>query len=180
MKNQNFQIPKISFNANNELIIKASPTSSKDDFDFFQGKFKLHNKKLKSIFNHCDEWDKFESTQEMYKVLQGLGNVDNFLATRDGKAFEGMTVRLFDSETQLWSLYWADSNRAKFDPPVVGSFDNNIGYFFAKDLIDENEVIVVFRWDATDKNNPVWSQAFSNDNGEHWEWNWYMYMTKVD
>ena len=180
MKNQNFKVPKISFNANNELIIKASPTSSKDDFDFFQGKFKLHNKKLKSIFNHCDEWDEFESTQEMYKVLHGLGNIDNFLATRDGKPFEGMTVRLFNPETKLWSLYWADSNKGKFDSPVVGSFENNIAYFFTKDLINEKEVIVVFRWDSTDRNNPVWSQAFSNDNGINWEWNWYMYMTKID
>jgi hypothetical protein len=180
MKSQNFQVPKITFNANNELIIKASPTSSKYDFDFFQGKFKLRNKKLKSLFNNCDEWVEFESTQEMYKVLNGLGNIDNFLATRDGKSFEGMTVRLFNPKTKLWSLYWADSDKGKFDSPVIGSFENNIAYFFTKDLINEVEVIVVFRWDSTDKNNPVWSQAFSNDNGKNWEWNWYMYMTRID
>lgn len=179
MKTHNFLVPKISFDADNELIIKASTTSSQDDFDFFQGKFKLRNKKRKFIFNQCDEWDEFESTQEMYKVLQGLGNIDNFLATRNGKVFEGMTVRLFNPKTRLWSLYWADSNNAKFDPPVVGSFDNNIGYFFTKDLINDNEVIVVFRWDSTDTNNPIWSQAFSKDNGQNWEWNWYMYMTKM-
>jgi len=37
---------------------------------------------------------------------------------------------------------------------------------------------VVFRWDTTDKENPVWSQAFSDDNGKNWEWNWYMFMAK--
>ena len=116
----------------------------------------------------------------MYKVLLGLGNIDNFLATRDGKPFEGMTVRLFNPRTKLWSMYWADSNKGKFDPPVIGSFENNIAYFFTKDIINKKEVIVVFRWDSTDKNNPVWSQAFSNDNGKNWEWNWYMYMTKID
>ena len=179
MKNQYFKVPKVLFDANNELIIKASPNSSKNDFDFYQGKFKLLNKKLKSTFNNCDEWIEFESTQEMYKVLQGLGNIDNFLATRDGKSFEGMTVRLFNPETKLWSMYWADSNSGKFDPPVVGSFENNIAYFFTKDIISEKEVIVVFRWDSTDKDNPVWSQAFSNDNGKSWEWNWYMYMSKI-
>ncbi len=63
MNNQNFHVPKISFNAQNELIINPAPRSSKDDFDFFQGKFKLRNKKLKSIFTNCDEWDEFESTQ---------------------------------------------------------------------------------------------------------------------
>lgn len=179
MNTQNFDIPKVSFDDNNELIIKASVTSSKDDFDFFQGKFKLRNKKLKVIFNNSNEWIEFESTQEMYKVLHGLGNIDNFIAVRDGKPFEGMTVRLFDPETKLWSMYWADSNRGKFDPPVIGSFENHIGYFFTKDTINGFEVIVAFRWDKTDENNPVWSQAFSKDKGKTWEWNWYMYMSKI-
>ena len=179
MENQNFLIPKILFDANNELIISASSSSSKDDFDFFQGKFKLINKKRKAIFSNSNEWIEFESTQEMYKILQGLGNVDNFLAVREGKPFEGMTVRLFNPETKLWSMHWADSNRGKFDPPVVGSFENKVGYFYTKDTFNGEDIIVVFRWDATDPDNPIWSQAFSNDNGKNWEWNWYMYMTKI-
>ncbi|CAL2084386.1 hypothetical protein [Tenacibaculum sp. 190524A02b] len=174
-----FSIPNVLFDNNNELIIKASTTSSKDDFDFFQGKFVLKNKKRKEIFNNCNEWITFDSTQEMYKILHGLGNIDNFLAIRDGKPFEGMTVRLFNPETKLWSMYWADSNRGKFDPPVVGSFKNNIGYFFTKDIINGKNVLVVFRWDKTDENNPKWGQAFSNDQGKTWEWNWFMDMTKT-
>ncbi|EZH73519.1 hypothetical protein ATO12_16410 [Aquimarina atlantica] len=177
--NHDSEIPEVNFDIHNELIITPTSTSSKHDFDFFEGKFKLRNKKLKSILNHCEEWTEFESTQEMYKVLNGLGNIDNFLAIRDGQPFEGMTVRLFDPETRLWSMYWADSNRGKFDPPVVGSFENDIGYFFTKDTFEDKPIVVVFRWDVRDKNNPVWSQAFSDDNGETWEWNWYMYMTKI-
>jgi hypothetical protein len=38
--------------------------------------------------------------------------------------------------------------------------------------------VVVFRWDARIENNPVWSQAFSDDKGKTWEWNWYMFMSK--
>jgi len=34
--------------------------------------------------------------------------------------------------------------------------------------------------DKTDPNNPIWRQGFSNDDGQTWEWNWYMYMSKVD
>ncbi|HEV8083168.1 MAG TPA: hypothetical protein VGP55_08215 [Chitinophagaceae bacterium] len=100
----------------------------------------------------------------MYKVLNGIGNIDNFLAEFDGQSFEGMTVRL---------------NEGKLDPPVVGSFENNVGHFFTKDTFNGKPVIVVFRWDARDNNNPVWSQASSIDNGKTWEWNWYMYMSKL-
>ena len=105
----------------------------------------------------------------MYRILNGIGNIDNFLATFDGQPFEGMTIRLFNPGTKLWSIYWADSNKGKLDPPVTGSFENNRGHFFTKDIFNDKKVIVVFRWDARDKDNPVWSQAMSDDNGHIWE-----------
>lgn len=181
MTNQEIiEIPKISFDDNGELVITASPTSSKNDFDFYQGKWKLKNKKLKTRLNNCTEWAEFESTQDMYKVLNGLGNIDNFFATFDGVPFEGMSIRLFNPKTKLWSIYWADSNEGVLQPPVLGSFENNIAHFFTKDIFNGRNILVVFRWDVRDKENPIWSQAFSGDNGKTWEWNWYMYCSKVN
>lgn len=173
------KIPKQNFDVNGDLIITATSTSSKHDFDFFEGKWKLKNKKLKSRLSNCTEWIEFESTQEMYRVLNGIGNIDNFLATFNGVPFEGMTVRLFNPKTKLWSIYWADSNEGKLDPPVLGSFENNVGHFITKDKFNNKDVLVIFRWDARDKDNPVWSQAFSEDKGNTWEWNWFMYMTRI-
>ncbi len=174
------ELPKIYFDKNGELVIAASATSSKHDFDFFEGEWKLQNKKLKTRLNNCTEWIEFESTQKMYKVLNGIGNIDNFLATFDGQPFEGMTVRLFNPKTKLWSIYWADSNEGRLDPPVLGSFENNVGHFITKDTFNGKNILVVFRWDARKKDKPIWSQAFSEDNGKTWEWNWYMYMSKIN
>lgn len=178
IKSTDLEIPKVNFDEDGNLIITASPTSSKHDFDFYEGKWKLRNKKLKSRLTNCTEWIEFESTQEMYKVLRGIGNIDNYLATFDGVPFEGMSVRLFNPKTRLWSIYWADSNEGKMDPPVIGSFENKVGHFYAKDTFNNKKILVVFRWDARDNDNPVWSQAFSEDKGKTWEWNWYMYFSK--
>jgi hypothetical protein len=171
-------IPKVMFTKNGELDIVPSPVSSKTDFDFFVGKWSIHNKKLKSRLNNCTEWVEFESTQEMYTILNGAGNIDNFKTYFDREPFEGMSLRLFNPQTKLWSIYWADSIQVKLDPPVTGSFENNMGYFFTKDNFEGKPIIVVFRWDVRDKDNLVWSQAFSEDDGATWEWNWYMYFTK--
>jgi hypothetical protein len=139
----------------------------------------LKNKKLKSKLSGCKELREFHSTQEMYRTLNGIGNSDNFLATIDGEPFVGMTVRLFNPKTKLWSIYWADSKEGKFDPPVVGSFENKVAHFFTKDIFAWELILVVFRWDARGKENPVWGQAFSDDNATTWEWNWFMYMSKI-
>ena len=167
-------------NESGELEISASVTSSKTDFDFFIGKWRIKNKKLKSRLDNCNEWLEFEATQTDQKALNGLANMDHFYATVNGKSFEGMTVRLFNPKTKLWSIYWADSNTGVFDPPVVGSFENGVGRFYTKDIFQGKEILVQFQWDKRDTDNPVWSQAFSADNGETWEWNWFMYMSRMN
>ncbi|MDP4262986.1 MAG: hypothetical protein Q8941_10670 [Bacteroidota bacterium] len=162
-----------------ELPIAPSPTSSKNDFDFYAGKWNIRNRKLKTRLNHCTEWIEFEAGQEMFKVLNGLGNVDFFKTGTGDDLFEGMTLRLFNPQTRLWSIYWADSNKAVLDTPVTGSFENGIGRFYAEDIFDGKNIWVMFLWDASNPDEPVWSQAFSEDKGKSWEWNWYMYMTRV-
>ena len=54
---------------------------------------------------------------------------------------------------------------------IVGSFENKIGHFFARDTFKGQPIIVVFRWDVRNPQLPIWSQAFSTDNGKTWEWN---------
>jgi hypothetical protein len=162
-----------------EPDIIPSPTSSQNDFDFFVGHWNIRNRKLKTRLNGCTEWIEFDAKQEMKKILHGSGNMDFFQTSIDGKPFEGMTLRLFNPQTRLWSIYWADSNKAILDKPVTGSFENGIGKFYANDIFEGRDILVVFVWDATNPHRPVWSQAFSEDDGETWEWNWYMYMSRI-
>lgn len=162
-----------------ELNIIPSPTSSKNDFDFFAGHWNIRNRKLKTRLNGCDEWIEFDAKQEMFKVLNGAGNVDFFRTMIEGLPFEGMTLRLFNPQTRLWSIYWADSNVAVLDKPVAGSFEKGIGRFYSTDIFNGKDILVAFVWDATNPDEPVWSQAFSDDNGKTWEWNWYMYMSRI-
>ncbi len=171
-------VPEIEIEADGTLSIRASATSSERDFDFFEGEWNLHNRKLKTRLNGCTEWLEFHATQKMYRILHGKGNIDNFLAKVDGQDYEGMSLRLFNPSTRLWSIYWADTTRGTLDPPVQGSFDHDIAHFFTKDTFEGRPILVVFRWDIRDPQNPIWSQAFSDDNGLTWEWNWYMYMSR--
>lgn len=131
-QDETLKIPELLFDKKGELIITASSTSSEHDFDFYEGKWKLHNRKLKTKLEACTEWIEFESTQEMYKILNGIGNIDNYLATFDSKPFEGMSVRLFNPKSKLWCIYWADSNQGILQPGVFGSFENDIAHFFYK------------------------------------------------
>jgi hypothetical protein len=177
-------MPTLNFDAQGELIITASSASSQNDFDFLVGKWRMYHRRLNKRLENCKEWTEFQSEDENHKILNGIGDVDTYYTTelpgQEGKPFEGFTLRLFNPKTKLWSLYWVASTTGVLDPPVVGSFENNVGHFFTKDTFNGKSIIVVFRWDARDKDHPVWSQAFSADNGKTWEWNWYNVSERVN
>ena len=104
-----------------DLNIVASSTSSPEDFDFLTGKWKIHNRKLKTRLNNCIDWVEFEADCECRKILKGFGNCDSFKTEFDGTPFEAITLRLFNPKTKLWSIYWADSNLVVLDVPQIGS-----------------------------------------------------------
>ena len=172
---KNFKMVNAAINPNGELIITASKTSSQHDFDFLAGKWTMDNRRLKCRLNNCTEWIEYKSSDENFGILlNGLANLDiyrtHFNPTSD-QPYEGLTLRLFNPQTKLWSLYWVDSNLGILDPPVVGSFEGSIGTFYCKDVFQGKPILVMFKWDKTDPDHPVWSQAFSEDNGFTWEMN---------
>ena len=176
-------IPEIHLDPNGELIIPGSTTSSSADFDFLIGKWKMYHRRLNKRLENCKDWTEFESWDDDHKILQGIGNVDSYYSNElpgmEGKPFEGFTLRLFNPKTKLWSLYWVPSTTGVLDPPVVGSFENNIGHFFGKDTHNGKKIIFMFRWDIRNKEKPVWGQAFTADQGKTWEWNWFNVLEKM-
>lgn len=164
----------------NNLEIKPSATSSEKDFDFLEGKWKVQNRMLKERLNNSSEWNEFESELHLRKTINGLGNVENYYATFNDKPFEGMAVRLFNPKTKLWKVYWMDSNNGTMDEnPVTGSFENGVGKFYTNDNFNDIPIIVLYQWNKTNPEHPIWSQAFSRDNGKNWEWNWEMTLTRI-
>ena len=156
----------------------ASAGSSRHDFDFLVGEWKIRNRKLKKPLAGCEDWDEFHATQNCRQILLGLGDFDIFSTDFGGKPFEGFTLRLFDPQTRLWTIYWADSNEGKLDGGKVGSFDGDLGEFFAQDVVAGRKVVVKFHWDKRNREAPVWSAAFSADDGQTWEWNWHAYFSR--
>ena len=160
--------------------VVPSKTSSEKDFDFVIGYWIVKNRMLKKRLAKSNDWVEFDSTIETRKVLQGLGNVETYKSTFNGKSFEGMAVRLYDPKTRLWSVYWTDINGPSLTgDPVVGSFENGVGKLYADDNFNGKPVIQLYQWDSRDPDHPIWSQALSIDKGKTWEWNWYMTLTRI-
>lgn len=181
IQSQNKKKMNTTKNQSEILKIQPSATSSEKDFDFLVGKWKVQNKMLKERLNNSNDWSEFESELHLRKTLNGIGNIENYYSTFNNKPFEGMAIRLYNPKTKLWKVYWTDSNNGVMDEnPVAGSFENGVGKFYAKDNFNGKPILVLYQWDATNPEKPIWSQAFSLDNGKTWEWNWIMNLSRIE
>jgi hypothetical protein len=113
-------------------------------------------------------------------VLGGFGNVDdNVLHLPEGD-YKAVTLRSFDAAKKLWAIWWLDARRPHhLDVPVVDSFDNGVGTFFADDELGGVPIRVRFCWSETQTASPLWEQAFSADGGKTWEVDWTMRFTRL-
>ena len=159
-----------------DRVRDARPAGARD-FDFLQGEWVIHHRRLKERLVGSNEWIEFETPFVMHAILGGLGNIDQCRIAEP--FFEGISLRLFDLAEGLWRIYWIDTNGARLFPPVVGSFEGPIGTFHGEDSHQGRPVRVTFRWDRRDANRPEWHQAFSSD-GTSWEINWYMSFRRPD
>jgi NIPSNAP protein len=149
------------------------------DFDFWMGRWTIHNRRLRKRLAGSTDWEEFEATCAARPLLGGLGNEDEFRAFLDGE-FIGMSFRFFDPKTNRWAIYWADNRRGVLDPPVFGSFEGDVGVFEGTDTFEGRSIRVRFTWSRVTTATPRWEQAFSPDDGRTWETNWVMDMRREE
>lgn len=153
--------------------------ATKHDFDFLFGAWKVHNRYLNTRLRNSTDWIEFEGRANVQPLLNGFGHIDQYSAVREGQRLEGITVRLFNPATAEWSLYWADTMRAPtFLPVMVGRFVGDVSEFFGDETVDGKRVLCRYRWTNSPAGSPRWEQAFSGDNGQTWETNWIMTLTR--
>lgn len=149
------------------------------DFDFYYGTWRVQHRRLRERLTGSNAWDAFETSVVVRPIFGGKGNIDEFSGEGPTGAFEGMTVRFYDQQSRLWSLYWATPEHGLVTVPNVGAFDENgIGDFFSNELFEETPIVCRYRWTKEWNAGCRWEQAFSTDDGATWETNWIMEFTR--
>ena len=150
-----------------------------DDFDFLIGDWSVVHRRLKRRLMAETEWIECSGQATARKILDGLGNIDEYRIDLPAGAYVGSSLRLFNPATQNWSIYWMDSRDPKLDPPMVGRFQDGRGLFFGDDNLDGKKILVRFIWSGMTRTTCRWEQGFSIDGGASWETNWIMAFTRV-
>lgn len=156
------------------------------DFDFLVGDWRTVQKRSTKPLQDDAPWESFDATIHMEKLPGNLGNIDSLVAPDWRPNWVGVTIRIFNGETGLWSIYWLagktggiDSATGQLTVPVVGKFDNGVGVFECDEVIGGIALRVRYTWTRVDSDHVKWQQAFSFDGGKSWKANWVMDGTRV-
>jgi len=153
--------------------------SSSSDFDFIVGDWNIKHKRLKDILNGSDEWIEFSGVSSAIKTLGGNGNIEDHIIDFPESSFRAKAIRSYNEKSKKWAIWWLDGRMPDvIDKPVLGEFVNGKGLFYADEEYNDVPVKIRFTWILDDPELPVWEQAFSKDNGESWETNWIMELSK--
>lgn len=79
-----------------------------------------------------------------------------------------------------WLIYWLDSRQpGRLFPPVRGGFAKGIGTFVGNAAFNGRPIRVQYIWSRIIGTSASWEQAFSTDEGNSWETNWFMDSTRM-
>lgn len=168
----------------------GTPTSStqaaperdgQHDFDFAVGNWNIHLKQLQHPLTGSKSWVEFDGTLATRTVWNGRSTVEEFEVDSPTRHMEGLAIRLYNTQTHQWSIYWANSKNGAIDPsPQVGQFKDGRGEFYGTDTLNGKPIFVRFVWTNTNTSKPHFEQSYSDDGGKTWEVNWITDQTRVD
>lgn len=155
-----------------ESTVEQQEQDGRADFDFFIGSWKVQHRCLREWLKGSTSWEEFGGASVARKILGGLGHIEEVTLERASGATEELVVRLFDPQTQQWSVYEAD-NRNGFAPrPVIATFKDGSIEGYSHEPWEGKYVFRRVIWSDITATSFHWEQAFSADGGQTWETNW--------
>ncbi|HXH79568.1 hypothetical protein [Nocardioides sp.] len=159
-------------------------STGRDAFDVVLGEWHVSNRKRVDMLDQdSDEWVEFRS-RGVHRPLPGrAGNLETYETYEMPGVgeFHGLALRLYDPAEDIWRIWWSSSlTPGKLDPPLEGRFDAGRGTFVTDDVIAGRSIRVRFVWSDLGVDRASWEQAFSRDEGQTWDTNWVMNMTRAE
>jgi hypothetical protein len=152
--------------------VAPSTRDGRSGFNFEFGTWRTHYRILRERLAGSHDWYDCYGTSVVRPFWDGSGNLEDGDLKCPKRYIGGMTLRLYDTRTHQWTLWWGTKELGVSPPQQIGHFDaNGIGRFYAYDTWKGTPIINRFQWTRV-KGNPHFEQAFSTDHGKTWEVNW--------
>jgi hypothetical protein len=163
------------------IISRATAAGARDgqhDFDFNNGNWKTHIRRLLHPLTGSNTWVELNGTVVVRKVWGGRANLEEIEADGPTGHFEGMTLFLYNPQSHQWSQTFASSDDGTLEQPSIGEFKQGKGELFDQETFNGRTILVRGVWSDIKPNSHRFEQAFSDDGGKTWEPNFIANLTR--
>lgn len=142
------------------------------DFDFEFGEWRVQLSRLVNPLTGSTTWVEYAGTSVVRKVWDGRANLGELKVDGPAGPIEGLSLRLYNPESDQWNIHWASSRDGAVGPAMVGGFHDGTGEFYNQEVFNGRSVYVRFVFSDITPTSFRFEQAFSGDGGKSWEANW--------
>jgi hypothetical protein len=159
--------------------IATAPRDGQHDFDFEIGTWKTHLRRLVHPLTGSTHWVELQGTSVVRRIWDGRANLVELEVDGPEGHIEGLSLRLYNPQSQQWSLNFANSTGGTLGQPTVGEFKKGRGEFFDQEIYNGRMILVRNVWSDITPDSCRFEQSFSDDGGKTWEVNWIAVDSRV-
>ena len=140
----------------------------------------MHLRRLLHPLTGSKSWDEFDGTAHVRKVWNGRANLLELKLNGPAGDIEALSLRLYNPQSEQWSVYFATSDDGTLGTPMVGQFQNGRGEFSDRELFHGRMIDLHFVFSDVTEKSFHGEQSFSRNRGKSWETNWIEDFTRVE
>jgi len=126
------------------------------------------------------QWANYTGISNVHPLLGGRANLVELEVDGPLGHIEGISLRLFDTQRQRWTLNYVNLTGGTLELPMSGGFNGGRhGVFYSTEWFKGKPILVRFVTDVLDADRCRFEQAFSADGGATWEVNWIALDTRL-
>jgi hypothetical protein len=148
------------------------PRDGQHGFDFEFGLWNSHIKRLKRPLSGSQEWVEYRGTTLVNRIHEGRANTAELAVAGPAGRIDGVALRLYDPQSDRWSIHYANLRDGALTAPVIGRFQRGRGEFYGDEVLDGRPIRVRFVIHCPSRDRCLFEQAYSADAGKTWEMNW--------
>src|SRR3954470_9049052 len=133
--------------------LPVTPIGMQQDFDAQHGRWHTTVRRLLKPLANSHDWAEYEGTGVVHPLIGGRANVAELDVSGPQGRIQGISVRLFDTRTQRWTLQFANAAAGVLDGGIAGGFaGGRHGVFYGSDTWNDKPIVVRFVIDVVDAN----------------------------
>src|SRR5450755_373157 len=169
-------------------VVRAGPGPAVDlaqrdgqhDFEFNVGVWRTHITRILNPFSKSAMRSvALDGTVTVRKVWGGRALLEEIEADGPDGHWQGLTLFLYNPRSLQWSQVFANSTTGVPSPPLIGTFQNGRGEFFAQDIFNDRAILVRGVWSDIEANAHTYEESYSDDGGRTWKPAFIANLTRV-